>query len=379
MVPPRGYNHRIRKRGETNVKSKAHKPDRYHPWGYATWEGIEKGKRNYWDFLRIQAKLAHLSADALLRLEWIIFYYTAGNKNVSATSAHFGIARKTLRQWLSRFESRQVASLEGQSTRPKKLRSWLVTKEEETNIISLRKENMEFGKAKLKVLYKQRYKKTISTWKIERVMRKHQLFPRRKKHKLYRVGRSKQKRIRIHTVKERLKQLSVGQFWHTDSVLIWWYGKRRYIFTAIENRTKMGYARVYSSHSSMQAADFLRRLRYLSENRLVVIHSDNGPEFAKDFTDTCISLGIEQVFSRPHTPKDNPALEKFNHTVQREWLEFSDIGLDDISDANADLTEWLVKYNSIRPHQALDYKTPLAYAYSNYPQLVPKSPASSSV
>jgi transposase InsO family protein len=64
-------------------------------------------------------------------------------------------------------------------------------------------------------------------------------------------------------------------------------------------------------------------------------------------------LGIQQVFSRPHTPKDNPALEKFNHTVQREWLDFSAIGLDDIDEANSDLTEWLIKYNSIRPHQAL--------------------------
>jgi putative transposase len=90
-------------------------------------------------------------------------------------------------------------------------------------------------------------------------------------------------------------------------------------------------------------------------------------------------LNIQQVFSRPHTPKDNPALEKFNHTVQREWLDFSVSGLDDITDANSDLTEWLVKYNSIRPHQALDYKTPLEYAYLNYPQLVPMSPASSTL
>jgi len=72
-----------------------------------------------------------------------------------------------------------------------------------------------------------------------------------------------------------------------------------------------------------------------------------------------------------HTPKDNPCLEKFNHTVQREWLSFSVIGLDDINEANIDLTEWLVKYNSIRPHQALDYKTPLDYAYEQSPQLVP--------
>jgi putative transposase len=116
-------------------------------------------------------------------------------------------------------------------------------------------------------------------------------------------------------------------------------------------------------------------LRYLSENKLSVIHSDNGSEFAKTFAETCEQLHIQQIFSRPHTPKDNPCLEKFNHTVQREWLSFSEVGLDDIQEANTDLTEWLVKYNSIRPHQALDYKTPLQYAYEQYPQLVPITPA----
>ena len=253
----------------------------------------------------------------------------------------------------------------------------MVTSEEEAHVIALRKENMELGKVKLKVLYQKRYGKDISTWKIERIIRHHKLFMEKKKRRVYTVGQTKQQRIRIHTVKKDLQLLPFGQFWHTDSILIWWYGKRRYIFTALEEHTKIGYARVYSTNSSQQAADFLKQLRYLSENKLTVIHSDNGAEFAKDFASLCEALHIQQVFSRPHTPKDNPALEKFNHTVQREWLDFSVIGLDDIAEANSDLTEWLVKYNSIRPHQALDYKTPLEYVYENFPQLVHMTPARS--
>src|SRR5262249_39767966 len=118
---------------------------------------------------------------------------------------------------------------------------------------------------------------------------------------------------------------------------------------------------------------------FLSNNQLSVIHSDNGSEFAKAFADTATHLGIQQIFSRPHTPKDNPCLEKFNHTIQREWLDFSSVGLDDIMEANKDLTKWLIKYNSVRPHQALDYKTPLEYATMQYPQVVPMTPAQSSV
>ncbi len=301
-----------------------------------------------------------------------------GHRNVSTTAAHFGIARKTLRLWLKRFDTHRVVSLEGHSTRPRKVREWLVSPEEEAAVIALRKDNMELGKTKLKVLYQKRYGSTITTWKIERVIRKHHLFPERKKRR-YTTLHSKQPRLRIHKVKEQLRQLPAGSFWHTDSILIWWYGQRRVVFTTLEEKTKLGYARVYSTASSRHGADFLKRLRYLSDNKLTVIHSDNGAEFAKDFAATCTTLGIQQVFSRPHTPKDNPALEKFNHTVQREWLDFSAIGLDDIDEANSDLTEWLVKYNSIRPHQALDYKTPLEYAQANYPELVPMSPAHSMI
>lgn len=55
-------------------------------------------------------------------------------------------------------------------------------------------------------------------------------------------------------------------------------------------------------------------------------------------------------------PKDNPALERFNWTVQDEWLALFEVGLDDVQEANQDLTECLVEYNSVRPHQALDYQ-----------------------
>ncbi len=46
-----------------------------------------------------------------------------------------------------------------------------------------------------------------------------------------------------------------------------------------------------------------------------------------------------------------------------------------MQEANFDLTEWLDKYNGNRHHQALDYKTPLAYAYTLSSQLVPITPA----
>jgi len=123
-----------------------------------------------WNILRGFAK-KELSLDAQIKLEWIIFYYSISSENVSATASHFGISRKTFHKWLGRFNETHLQSLEEHSRVPQKTRDWMVTFKEEQRIIALRKKNMEFGKKKLKRIYKREYGEIISTWKIERVIR----------------------------------------------------------------------------------------------------------------------------------------------------------------------------------------------------------------
>jgi len=329
-----------------------------------------------WNILRTIGKTS-ISGEAQLRLEWIIFYHTVGGENAKATSLHFGISRKTLHKWLKRFSETNLLTLEEISRKPLKTRDWMVNKKEESNIIVLRKKNMEFGKKKLKVLYFKEYGKEISTWKIERVIRRYKLYPDKIKHDKRIEKRKKSKaKVRIHQVKEQLREVhEFGFLWHIDAIIIWWYGQRRIIFTALEDKTKIAFARVYKSNTSNYAEDFLKRLMYLVEGNIEIMHSDNGSEFQGDFERACQTLGIIQIYSRPYTPKDNPALERFNNTIQGEWLDFSEVGLDDIQEANTDLTTWLIKYNNYRPHEALDYLTPLEYTQQHFSRVLPMSPA----
>jgi putative transposase len=314
-----------------------------------------------------------ISESAQLKLEWIISYCTIFRQNASKTSLHFGISRKTFHKWLTRFNEKNLLTLEEKARIPTIKRHWEVTSEEEANIIDLRKRNMEYGKKKLKVLYLREYGKIVSTWKIERVIRKYKLYPDRKKHdmRVEKRKRSKQK-VRIHEVKEQLSSISeFGFLWHIDAIIIWWYGRRRIIFTALEDKTKIAYARVYTTNTSSYAKDFLARLMYLVEGKVEIMHSDNGSEFQGEFERACEDLNIFQIYSRPHTPKDNPALERFNGTIQEEWLDFSEVGLDNADDANTDLTRWLMKYNDYRPHDSLDNLTPLEYAQLNFFEVLP--------
>jgi len=167
-----------------------------------------------------------LSEKAQEKLEWIIFYNNIAGRNVLVTVSYFEISSKTLYKWLRRFDEKNLKSLEEQSRRPQKVRGWRVTKEEESNIADLRKRNLELGKKKLQVLYQKEYGEYISTWKIERVIRRHKLYPDLVKHN-YQVEKRKnlKPKIRIHTVKERLKQIrEFGFLWHIDAIIIWWYG-----------------------------------------------------------------------------------------------------------------------------------------------------------
>ena len=334
-----------------------------------------------WNLLR-QFGRKELSLDAQLKLEWIIFYYSVSSENAKATAKHFGISRKTFHKWLGRFHETHLQSLEEHSRAPKRKRDWMVTQKEEDNIKSLRGKNMELGKRKLRKIYFREHGVWVSTWKIERVIRKHNLYPDLKKHdKIIEKRRKSETKIRISEVKDQIKQIKeFGFLWHIDAIIIWWYGQRRIIFTALEEITKIAYARIYKSNTSGYAEDFLKRLMYLVEGRVDLMHSDNGSEFQGDFERVCKQLKILQIYSRPYTPKDNPALERFNSTIQHEWLDFSEVGLDDILEANKDLTNWLVKYNSYRPHEALDLDTPLEYADKIFfHKVLPMWPAYTSV
>lgn len=111
----------------------------------------------------------------------MIFCETAGNKDAYATAHHFGIAPKTFYKWWQRFDQGKMRNLEDQSKVPKHKRQWQVSLLEELRIKKLRKAHLHYERRKLKILYHKEYMEQISLWKIERVIRRYQLYPDQRK------------------------------------------------------------------------------------------------------------------------------------------------------------------------------------------------------
>ena len=162
-----------------------------------------------------------------------------------------------------------------------------------------------------------------------------------------------------------------------DTVVVYWKGSKRYIRTGIDRFSKVAFARMYSTNSSTTAADFLSRLHYLLDGKIENIQTDNGSEFQKHFEQLCAKLSIPHYLSRVHTPKDNAVNERFNRTIQEEFLALGNMTLD-IDEVNRRMTEWLIEYNFRRPHYALKNMPPINFSFK-YHKVLPMYPSSTRI
>ena len=325
--------------------------------------------------LRKQAELLKLSKEALKRLEWVLWYEEKAGMDASLTSRHFGISRKTFYLWKHRFDADGLRGLESRSRAPKKVRKKEYTPLQYERVVGLRRAHIRYGKMKLLVLYQNAYpedRDNISAWKIQCMIQRSGMYYNPKKQ-----GRINKKRVRSVQRKKitDLKKKRVrGFLLCIDTVVRYWNGSKRYIVTGIDRHSKIAFARMYTTHSSTNTRDFLYRLHYLLDGKIENVQTDNGSEFHKHFDQALKDLNIPHYWSRVRTPKDNAVNERFNRTLQDEFLLLGNMS-DDITIFNGRLTEWLVEYNFRRPHQTLDYMPPANFHFK-YHKVLPMYPSS---
>ena len=128
------------------------------------------------------------------------------------------------------------------------------------------------------------------------------------------------------------------------------FGKRTYIYTAIDVYSRFAYARWYKKANTHSTLNFLKQARKYFPFKISCIQTDNGPEFGKFFTDNCKT---KHRHNHPRSPNENGHLERFNRTLQEEPEKH---GLSIFS--KKDVQKYLTHYNTKRMHMGLQFKTP---------------------
>jgi transposase InsO family protein len=312
--------------------------------------------------------MGELTSTAKTRLAFIEFHHQV--RDVSLTCKVFKISRETFYKWKTRFNPCNLSTLEDQSKAPVNRRKGRLSLEEEQELKKYRNRYIRIGKVKLSRMYQKEYGKEASSWQFQKVIQKYELYYDKIKARRLKIKKDKRRgaqKTRINTVnpKDYISE-SKPFFICVDTIVLYLPWGKRYIVTALDHFNRLGFARTYSTKSSLSALDFLLRLNALVEGKIAAILSDNGSEFAKYFDEACRRLKIVHLYTRVRTPKDNPKDERFNRTVKEEFIEVNEcfegyLAARDLTEANRELTDWIIFYNFKRPHQALDYLTPMEY------------------
>jgi transposase InsO family protein len=160
--------------------------------------------------------------------------------------------------------------------------------------------------------------------------------------------------------------LQPGELVEIDTVSIFVDGLKRYLLTAIDLPTRFAFAYTYKTSSSANARDFLEKLRTVAPFPITRVQTDNGHEFEKHFSRACREQNLVHYFNYPCHPQSNSHLERFNRTIQEQFAYWHTDALDEPDDFNRKLMDYLIWYNTEKPHRAIGKLPPLRYYLNNF-------------
>ena len=314
-----------------------------------------------------------ISEKAKRKAKILTFFDSYG---LEATYDAYGVSRPTIYRWKKALSSDtgKLECLNDKSRAPKKRNKRIINEKVISYIINQRKEHYRIGKKKIAVLLEEDLNIKYSESKIGRILfdlKKRNLLPRYAKvsmnaktgHIHERIVK-KRKKLRIKDYKPERS----GDVVQIDTVVKFINGVRRYIMTAIDRESDFAFAYAYKNLSSAVGRNFLKKVREIAPFEITHIQTDNGLEFEKYFREYLEEEKIVHFHNYPRCPKMNAQVERFNRTIQEQFINWHLMSLrDDIDTFNKDLMDWLLWYDTKRPHESLGMVSPLRYIVSTLP------------
>lgn len=290
----------------------------------------------------------------------------------AATKDAFQVSRATLFRWQQALRARQgqLEALNKRSTAPKNRRKRVIPEQVKAFILKEREREC-LSKDKLAVMLQDDGIATLSASTVGRMLgdlKQQGVLPDLVKVVISgRTGRLLERRPKPRKKKRRSKGHQGGLV-KADTIVRFTDGIKRYVVTALDRETKFAFAYAYVSHSSKAAADFMAAFQKVSPVSITHVQTDNGSEFADHFDLLLSREGIEHFWSYPRCPKMQSEIERFNRTLSEAFIAKHRYLLAyDLPAFNKKLIDWLLWYNTRRPHWSLGLISPLRYICNNLP------------
>jgi len=277
---------------------------------------------------------------------------------------------RTHYRWRKHLKEKGPKWLEDRSRRPKRLRrpTWGV--ELAQAVLHLREEYPRWGKDKLVVLLR-REGWQVSTSMVGRILTQLKARGVLKEPVRRRISTHKRQRPRPYAIRkpQGYQAQGPGELVEVDTLEVRpLSGVVLKQFTARDVVSRWDVVEAHTKATSTAAVGFLETLTKRMPFPIKALQVDGGSEFQAAFEEACQERGIRLFVLPPRSPKLNGHVERAQRTHIEEFYEVVDFPLEIIA-LNEALRAWERTYNTLRPHQALDGKSPMEYLIECHPDL----------
>lgn len=275
-------------------------------------------------------------------------------ETVTSVAARFGVSRKTVHDWLAKYEAGGLEGLVDRSHRPRSCPHQMAAAVE-VEIVRLRRVHPEWGPRR--IVYELERAGVVPVPSESAVyrclVRLHLIDPSGR-----RPRDRKWKRWERGLPMELWQMDVVGGFRLAD-------GRSAKALTGIDDHSRFCVSahlmqRETSGNVCEGLALALRTYgvpgQILTDNGKVFTGRFNQPAVEVLFDRICRENGIEHLLTKPRSPTTTGKVERFHRALRTEFR--TDRVFASLAAAQAELDAWVADYNHTRPHQALDMHPP---------------------
>ena len=274
------------------------------------------------------------------------------------------ISRATYYRWKRSYQLFGLAGLEDESRSPNNPRKTAWTRKDERLVLKVRKKFKLWGKYKIAAILSREYRINLSASTVGRIISKFIKKGEIKPVSFYFGIKIKKRRVfngHAQRWEYGMKAREPGELLQMDHATIkLGCGKNVKHFKAICPITKLVAEKAYTNATSTLAEDFLKHAQEHLPFGIKSIQVDGGSEFMGDFEEACRRKNIPLYVLPPRRPQFNAHVERGNGTAKYEFYyqcDFPPV----LSIVNQCLQKFVEFYNTYRPHQSLQYKTPMEH------------------